>query len=136
MVVGAPVVTPAYPVYSAPAYDSYAYGSYSDPTYNDPNYGNDYYDNSGYIDYQYDSNYNNYAAYAPYAPPPPRYEAIGVAPSPGFVWVSGYWNWGGRAYGWVPGQWMRRPYASARWAPYRYVRGPRGFALRAGFWIR
>ena len=39
------------------------------------------------------------------APPPTRVEVIGDAPSPGYVWIGGYWNWVGGRHEWVPGRW-------------------------------
>ena len=38
------------------------------------------------------------------APPAPQYEVVGVAPTPGFVWFGGYWNWvgGTSRVGWRP----------------------------------
>src|ERR1700730_14209002 len=55
------------------------------------------------------------------APPPPQYEAVGVAPAPGYVWIGGAWFWGVRrpglrssrteagrpGYLWVPHTWRR-----------------------------
>ena len=39
------------------------------------------------------------------APPAPRVEVVGVAPTPGYVWIGGYWNWVGGRHEWVPGRW-------------------------------
>ena len=39
------------------------------------------------------------------APPVPRVEVVGVAPSPGYVWIGGYWNWVGGRHEWVAGRW-------------------------------
>lgn len=38
------------------------------------------------------------------APPPLRYEAVPVAPGPGYVWHHGHWYWNGYRYVWVPGR--------------------------------
>jgi hypothetical protein len=40
------------------------------------------------------------------APPAPQVEVVGVAPTPGYVWFGGYWNWVG---GWRmhEGHWAR-----------------------------
>ena len=43
------------------------------------------------------------------APPPPRVEVIGKPPSPGYVWMDGYWNWVGGRHEWVPGHWAPTP---------------------------
>src|SRR5580658_10967133 len=46
----------------------------------------------------------------PGPPPPPRYGAMGYAPSPGFVWAEGYYDLrGGSNWVWVPGAWRRPP---------------------------
>jgi hypothetical protein len=38
-----------------------------------------------------------------YSPRPPvRYEAIGVAPPPGYFWIGGAWFWEGGRYTWHP----------------------------------
>ena len=31
------------------------------------------------------------------APPAPQYEVVGVAPSPGYIWIGGAWFWEGGA---------------------------------------
>jgi len=40
---------------------------------------------------------------APYAPP--YGETVVVAPSPGYIWIDGYWGWTGQQRIWVPGRW-------------------------------
>jgi hypothetical protein len=67
-------------------------------------------------------------------PPAPIVEARVVAPGPGYVWVSGYHAWDGRAYVWRPGRWDRAPRASARWVPARWVRDRRGWYMVEGRW--
>jgi hypothetical protein len=37
------------------------------------------------------------------APPAPLVEVVGVAPTPGYVWFGGYWNWVGNRHVWVAG---------------------------------
>ncbi|HYM12680.1 MAG TPA: hypothetical protein VEU62_18220 [Bryobacterales bacterium] len=69
------------------------------------------------------------------APPPaPRVEVYGVAPGPGFVWVQGFWNWGGGGYAWVPGYWARPPHRHARWAPGYWQRRHGGYYYHRGYW--
>ena len=72
------------------------------------------------------------AYYAPVPPPPARAEVYGVAPGPGFVWVTGYWGWRGGRYAWEPGRWARPPRPRSVWVPgyweghhnrYRYHEG-------------
>jgi hypothetical protein len=69
------------------------------------------------------------------APPPPRVEAVGVAPSPGYVWVGGYWGWVGGRHEWIPGHWVEgRP--GRHWVPHAWVREGDGWRLRPGHWER
>ena len=75
---------------------------------------------------------NDYYAYS--APPPPRYERYGPAPSPGHVWINGYWNNAGGRYGWTSGYWARPPHRNARWVDGRWDRDGRGFRYRKGYW--
>jgi hypothetical protein len=52
------------------------------------------------------------------APPAVRYEAIGVAPTPGYFWVGGNWFWERGAYNWHPGYWQApRPGTTGRRTP-------------------
>ncbi|MBK8964345.1 MAG: YXWGXW repeat-containing protein [Candidatus Competibacteraceae bacterium] len=41
--------------------------------------------------------------------PPPRMEAITVAPSSQHVWVPGYWTWRDDDWAWQSGHWELRP---------------------------
>ena len=72
--------------------------------------------------------------YAPLPPPPPRAEAYGYAPGPGFVFVPGYWRWGGGRYFWVPGNWAHPPRWHGYWVPGRWERSHRGYYWRDGRW--
>ena len=55
------------------------------------------------------------------APPAPRIEYPGPPPVSGYVWVDGYWNWGGARYIWVPGRWSaQRP--NQAWGPQPWQR--------------
>src|SRR6202000_3233724 len=59
------------------------------------------------------------AVAAPYAPPRPRREVITRAPGAGFVYLPGYWRWGGHGYVSSSGHWAhRRPgyvYVGPHW---------------------
>ena len=69
-------------------------------------------------------------------PPAPQYEVVGVAPYPGAIWISGYWNWSGNRHHWVPGRY-ERPRPGYRWQPHRWDRSPRGgWYLQGGGWVR
>jgi hypothetical protein len=67
-------------------------------------------------------------------PPAARVEVFGAAPGPGFVWVNGYWNWGGSRYAWVPGGWQRPPRRHARWEPGRWENHHGRYAFKQGRW--
>jgi hypothetical protein len=72
--------------------------------------------------------------YATVPPPAVRVEAFGPAPGPGYVWINGYWGWGGSAYAWVPGRYVRPPRARAVWvAPRWESRGGR-YRFHEGRW--
>jgi len=73
--------------------------------------------------------------YVRVGPPAPIVERRVVAPGPGYVWISGYHTWDGRAYVWRPGHWDRAPRASARWVPAKWVHdGRHGWYLVEGHW--
>ncbi len=67
---------------------------------------------------------------------PPVYpvEVVPVAPGPGYVWIRGYWAWGGAAYYWVPGRWEARPRPYAVWVEGRWRREHRGWYWAPGRW--
>ena len=73
--------------------------------------------------------------YVRVGPPAPIVETRVVAPGPGYVWVSGYHTWDGRAYVWRPGRWDRAPRRNARWVSPRWVHDRRnGWYLVEGHW--
>jgi hypothetical protein len=49
------------------------------------------------------------------APPEAPTEVVTVAPSPGLIWVGGYWGWYGGRYVWVSGGWRRPPRPGGVW---------------------
>jgi len=69
------------------------------------------------------------------APPPPRVEIIGTAPSPGYVWIDGYWSWSGGRHEWVGGRW-EAPHRGYRWVPHRWHHDRDGWRLHEGHWER
>lgn len=75
------------------------------------------------------------AAVAVPAPPPPP-PAVVAAPVAryGYIWQPGYYVWAGHRYRFVPGAWVRPPYAGAVWVAPRYVSGPRGAYYGRGYW--
>jgi hypothetical protein len=58
---------------------------------------------------------------APEVPPPePQPEVVVGAPGPDYVWMGGYWNWNGVAWGWLPGRWALPPRHGAIWVGGRW----------------
>ena len=72
-------------------------------------------------------------AYVTVAPPAPRVEVVGVAPAPGYFWISGFWNWEGERHSWVPGRW-EAPREGYRYEPHRWEQEGGGWHLRPGRW--
>jgi hypothetical protein len=72
---------------------------------------------------------------APEAPPAAQSEMQQPpAPGPDFVWIQGYWVWGGQAYAWHPGYWERPPQTGYVWVAPRYEHVGRGYRFQAGRW--
>lgn len=69
-------------------------------------------------------------------PPADRVEVIGVAPTPGYVWIAGYWGWEGgrRDYVWVPGRWSAVERGRRGWVPGRWRHGRGGWFWIDGHW--
>jgi hypothetical protein len=73
--------------------------------------------------------------YALEAPPPPQSEVIvGVAPSPAYLWVGGYWTRHRDGWFWVRGRWAVRPHHEAIWVGGHWDRHPRGYVWVGGRW--
>jgi hypothetical protein len=70
--------------------------------------------------------------------PPPAvvYDEPGPPPSPGFVWIEGYWVPNGHHYRWVRGHWERPPYEGAYWTHPHYDHYREGWQLHEGHWDR
>jgi hypothetical protein len=69
------------------------------------------------------------------APPAPRVEVAGVAPTPGYVWVGGYWSWVGGRHEWIPGHWVA-PKLGHHWVAHQWVRQGDGWRMKTGHWER
>ncbi|UCV19422.1 hypothetical protein [Ferribacterium limneticum] len=67
------------------------------------------------------------------APPPPRHEYPGYAPYADYVWISGYWGWGGARYEWFPGRW-EAPRHGHVWVPHRWERNGDHWRQSGGRW--
>jgi len=74
------------------------------------------------------------AVYVETAPPAVRVEAAIVSPGPGYVWVPGYWNWGGSAYIWTPGVWHLPPQPHVKWVAPQWRHVKRGWYRVDGHW--
>jgi hypothetical protein len=72
--------------------------------------------------------------YTAYAPPAPRYAAVGVAPGPGYVWTTGYWNRAGGNWAWMEGRWQRPPRRNAAWVASEWRSEGRGYRFYRGHW--
>lgn len=70
------------------------------------------------------------------APPPPRHEVIieRERPSPGHIWIKGYWVWRKGRHVWMAGHWEHPPHANAVWTEPSWERRDRGYVLIEGFW--
>ncbi len=68
------------------------------------------------------------------APPPVRYEAVSVAPTPGYFWVGGAWFWEGGRYNWHPGRW-EAPRPGYRWEPHAWHQEGRQWHMTPGHWV-
>ena len=77
--------------------------------------------------------YGEGGAYVSVAPPAPREEVIGVAPYPGWLWLTGYWAWVGGRHEWVGGRW-EAPRPGYRYEPHRWVQERGGWRLHPGRW--
>ena len=69
------------------------------------------------------------------APPPARVEYPAYPPAADYLWVSGYWNWGGGRYVWVPGRW-ESPRPGYSWQPHRWERDGDRWRAAGGRWER
>ncbi len=67
------------------------------------------------------------------APPPPPVETVVVSPGPGYIWVSGEWEWSGR-WIWVGGHWANPPRPQAVWVVGRSWHEPHGWHYERGHW--
>ena len=67
------------------------------------------------------------------APPAPLLESRGWPPAPGYVWIDGYWNWGGARYVWTPGRWVE-PRPNHVWVPRAWRRDGERWHSHGGHW--
>jgi hypothetical protein len=70
----------------------------------------------------------------PAMPNPPIDTVQGPSPGDNYTWVSGYYNWSGDRYQWVPGTWVRTPVPTSVWVPGRWQPTAGGYVWIAGHW--
>ena len=70
------------------------------------------------------------------APPTVIVEPRPYAPGPGYMWIDGYWGWGGDRYVWERGHWAAPPRGYSVWVGPRYDRYGRGYRYAPGHWSR
>ena len=67
-------------------------------------------------------------------PPPVIVERPIPRPGPRYVWLPGYYRWGGARYIWVPGRYEIPPRPGAVWIGPRWVQRNGTWVFVAGFW--
>jgi len=72
-------------------------------------------------------------SYPNYGPPGLRAEVRIAPPGPGYVWIGGYWGWGGGGYHWHSGHWARARHGRA-WVEGRWEQHGRRWAWHRGHW--
>src|SRR5215831_40266 len=57
-------------------------------------------------------------------------------PGPGYIWMPGYWAWGGddEGYYWVPGTWVLAPEVGLLWTPGYWGWSDGFYVWNAGYW--
>ena len=76
-----------------------------------------------------------YGEPVPVAPPPPQAEVVGVAPYPGWIWISGYWGWQANRHVWIGGHW-EAPRRGYRWNAPQWRQEGRAWRHAPGYWSR
>jgi hypothetical protein len=90
---------------------------------------------SGCVVAPIDPYYDDDATVVGVPPPAPLYEAVGVAPAVGMVWIGGHWAWHGHRHVWRAGHWAHGRHGH-HWEPHRWDRGRGGWVHRGGHWRR
>ncbi len=68
------------------------------------------------------------------APPPLVVYSQPPCPDDGFLWVPGYWAYGGDGYFWVPGVWVRPPQYGYLWTPAYWGYAGGVYSFHSGYW--
>ena len=67
-------------------------------------------------------------------PPPLPVYAQPPCPSPGYVWMPGYWSYGPYGYYWVPGTWVMAPQPGYYWTPGYWGYQNDAYQWYPGYW--
>jgi hypothetical protein len=73
--------------------------------------------------------------YVNVAPPRVRYEVQPPRPSPGHIWIGGYWGWDNGVHVWIDGQWAVPPQPGYVWEPARWQRQGHRWVYNPGYWM-
>src|ERR1700730_6356409 len=57
-------------------------------------------------------------------------------PAAGYIWIPGYWAWGGEDYYWVPGTWALAPSVGLLWTPGYWGWESGVYIWNGGYWGR
>jgi hypothetical protein len=68
------------------------------------------------------------------APPPAKTETVGIAPSPLYDWVPGFWAYREGHWDWVPGSWQPRPRPHAAWIAGHWDQSDHSWVWTPGRW--
>ena len=69
-----------------------------------------------------------------FAPPVLPVYVQPAMPGPGYMWMPGYWAFGGGGYYWVPGTWAMAPAAGLLWTPGYWGWSGGAYLWHGGYW--
>src|SRR2546430_2324294 len=55
-------------------------------------------------------------------------------PSPGYIWIPGYWAWADEGYYWIPGTWALAPSVGLLWTPGYWGWESGVYLWHGGYW--
>ena len=70
----------------------------------------------------------------PEAPPAVIVETPSYSPGPDYLWIDGYWHWGGNRYDWHHGEWQRPTSQNHVWIRPSYERHENAYRYAPGRW--
>jgi hypothetical protein len=68
-------------------------------------------------------------------PPPLRVESPTLKPSPGHIWITGYWKWTGINYEWADGRWIKAKPGKV-WEPGVWEQVGNHWVWKPGQWVK